>query len=103
MTKEQLDLLISYIDAPFGTPGRHLIPDYLYATLPPDEATGKGGDTLETNILSVPEEHLQYVIDLLRTGMRVLISTDAEVREQIEKWCAEKQEYLDRRRLRKQT
>jgi ATP sulfurylase len=48
-------------------------------------------------ILVVPEEHLQQVIDILRAGLLVVGgAVRPEVKEQLIKWCDEEQEYLDR-------
>jgi ABC-type transporter MlaC component len=49
-------------------------------------------------ILTVPEEHLQEVIDIIRAGLYVIGNViKQEVREQLTRWCDEEQEYINRR------
>jgi len=49
-------------------------------------------------ILAIPEERLEEVINVIRAGLVVYKGTKAiskETRKQLLKWCDEEQEYLD--------
>lgn len=48
---------------------------------------------MASEILSVPEEDLHHVIDLLRTGLTVE-KVPKHVAEALLKWCKEEEEYL---------
>lgn len=47
---------------------------------------------MATEILAVPEDHLLEVIEIIRRGMNN--DTTPEVREALEEWCAEEEDYL---------
>ena len=52
---------------------------------------------MASEILAVPEEHLQVVIDIIREGkwrLRKRIASDVEYN--LEKWCREEEKYLKR-------
>ena len=52
---------------------------------------------MASEVLAVPEEHLQEVIDILKAGMFVMkknISQD--VAHNLGKWCEEEEQYLKR-------
>lgn len=51
---------------------------------------------MASEILSVPEEHMTDVIKVIRMGLLHSKTVDREVREQLEKWCKEHAEYIDR-------
>ena len=46
-------------------------------------------------ILAVPEEKLEEVIHIIRTGMKHVETIDSEVEEQLKKWCDSEEEYLE--------
>lgn len=50
---------------------------------------------MSTEILAVPEDHLEEVIEIIRTGLKWKTIITPEVRENLEKWCKEEEEYLD--------
>jgi len=49
---------------------------------------------LATEILSVPEEHLQEVIDIIRAGLHKKKDVTPEVFERLIEWCDEEEQYL---------
>lgn len=52
---------------------------------------------MTSEILSVPEEHLEDVIYVIRRGLMSTQKTiDKEVYEQLRKWCDSEEEYLKR-------
>lgn len=55
---------------------------------------------MASETLSVPEEHLREVIDIIRAGLearrKARRKVSREVREQLEKWCNEEEGYLNR-------
>lgn len=48
---------------------------------------------MATEILVIPEEHLQEVINVLLEGMKTVTLT-AEAREALENWIADEERYL---------
>jgi hypothetical protein len=47
-------------------------------------------------ILAVPEEYLQEVIDVIRAGLHVMSSiVKPETKEQLTKWCDDEQKYIN--------
>jgi hypothetical protein len=44
-------------------------------------------------MLYIPEQHLAEVIEIIREGMKH-INTSKSVKNALEKWCAEEEEYL---------
>jgi hypothetical protein len=51
---------------------------------------------MASETLSVPEEHLREVIAILRAGLKAKKRVTPAVREALEQWCADEEEYLDR-------
>lgn len=57
---------------------------------------------MASEILAVPEEHLADVIRVIRAGLKQYPfrrsggNINPEVREQLNKWCDEEEEYLNR-------
>ena len=52
---------------------------------------------MATEILAIPEEHLQQTIDVIRAGLHVIGKlVTKEVFEQLTKWCDEEEQYLNR-------
>lgn len=52
---------------------------------------------MASEILSVPEEHLEDVIYVIRRGLQsTKKGIDKKVFEQLTKWCDEEEEYLKR-------
>jgi hypothetical protein len=45
-------------------------------------------------VLYVPEEHLQEVIDVIREGLKAKKQVRPDVRQALLKWCREEEEYL---------
>ena len=53
-----------------------------------------------SEILAVPEEHLEDVIHVIRRGLQsTKKALDKAVVEQLTKWCDEKEAYLERLRI----
>ena len=51
---------------------------------------------MSSEILAVPEYHLQEVIDVIRAGLHALRENiSKEVKEQLTNWCDEEEEYLN--------
>lgn len=49
-----------------------------------------------TEILSIPEEYLEDVTEVIRTGLSVTgHNVHPEVKEQLTKWCDDNDEYLN--------
>ena len=46
-------------------------------------------------ILAVPEEHLEEVILVLRTGLKTA-KVSKEVHERLSRWCDEEEKYIER-------
>ncbi len=54
---------------------------------------------MANEILSVPEAHLAEVIKVIRAGLRATTTKDGitrVTRKQLNKWCDEEEEYLQR-------
>jgi len=52
---------------------------------------------MTTEILTVPEEKLEEVINVIRTGLnKSPVRISRETREALTKWCSEMQEYVDK-------
>lgn len=49
---------------------------------------------MATEILSIPEEHLQDVIHVIRFGLIYAPAVNPDVYKQLTKWCAEEEAYL---------
>jgi len=50
---------------------------------------------MATEVLAVPEEHLDEVIEVLRAGLDVLgKKVSRETRQRLEEWCSEEEDYL---------
>jgi hypothetical protein len=45
-------------------------------------------------ILAIPEEYLEEVITIIRTGLKNSKKLTPQVKKQLEKWCKEEEEYL---------
>jgi hypothetical protein len=52
---------------------------------------------MASETLSVPEEHLEDVIKVLREGLKH-VKVKREVATQLKRWCDEEQHYLERLR-----
>jgi len=48
-----------------------------------------------TEILTIPEEHIEDVVNVIRTGLWHFGPENEEVTEQLHKWCDEQIEYLN--------
>ena len=49
---------------------------------------------MATEILPIPEDDLQEVIDIIRTGIVHTKNVSTSVKENLEQWCDEEEEYL---------
>ncbi len=52
---------------------------------------------MASETLSVPEEHLEEVIKVIRAGLKA-VRVKREVSQQLKKWCDEEEEYVERLR-----
>lgn len=53
---------------------------------------------MASEILSIPEDYLEEVIDIIRVGLRECEPVNLKVKQQLTKWCDEEQAYLERLR-----
>lgn len=54
---------------------------------------------MASEILSIPEEHMTDVIEVIRMGLLHSNTANQEVREQLSKWCNEHAEYINRQQV----
>lgn len=48
-------------------------------------------------VLAVPEECLEEVIQVIRAGLKASPEVSVDVRENLERWCTDEEQYLRKR------
>jgi len=52
---------------------------------------------MASEILAIPESKLEFVINVIRTGLEYCdIKNEEEARERLLEWCEDEEEYLNR-------
>jgi hypothetical protein len=51
---------------------------------------------MASEVLTVPEDHLMEVIEIIRAGLRATPNATPEVKRQLTKWCKDEEKYIRR-------